>query len=70
MIMVRGEFDFHQIKVRIDDKNRIYHQATITLPKSGIVFGKLYTNETFNSVNDSMIKFFQLYRWRPRRNGI
>lgn len=54
----RAEFDFHQIKVLINQKYRKYYQATITLPKSGIVFGSLYNNETFNSVNDSIIKFF------------
>lgn len=54
----RAEFDFHQIKLNVNGRNKIYHQATITLPKSDYVFGRLYIDETFNSVNDSIIQFF------------
>ena len=56
----RAEFDFHQIKVLIDGKIMVYHQATISCPKTNYIFGKLYNNETFDSVSDAIISFFNL----------
>lgn len=55
----RAEYDFHQIKVAIDGKIVVYHQATISCPKSNFIFGKLYKNETINSVMDSIICFIE-----------
>lgn len=54
----RAEYDFHQIKLLIGDKIRVFHQATITLPKSNIVFGKLYDNEKMEVFIESLVSFF------------
>lgn len=53
-----AQYDFHQIKVEIDGKIKIYHQATISLPKSNIIFGLLYKNEKMESFIDSLVQFF------------
>lgn len=55
----RVEFYFHQIKVLINGKLQIYHQATFSCPKTNYVFGKLYKNETFDAVSDAIISFFE-----------
>lgn len=55
----RAEYDFHQIKVIIAGNLTIMHQATISLPKSNIVFGKLYTNEKMDAFIDSLVSFFE-----------
>ncbi len=55
----RAEYDFHQIKVAIAGKVKIYHQATISIPKSNHVFGILYKDEKMESVLDSLIQFFK-----------
>ena len=54
----RAEYDFHQIKVLIGGEVKIYHQATISLPRSNYIFGILYKNENTPVVLDSIIKFF------------
>lgn len=53
----RAEYDFHQIKVSIAGEVKVYHQVTISLPKSNYVFGLLYKNENIKTVMDSIIKF-------------
>lgn len=35
----------------------MYHQVTISLPKSNYVFGLLYKNENIKTVLDSIIRF-------------
>ena len=53
----RAEYDFHQIKVKVDGEVKVYHQVTISLPKSNYVFGLLYKNENIKTVLDSIIRF-------------
>jgi transposase len=52
----RVEYDYHQIKVLIDASVRIYHQATISFPKSNYVYGILYKDEKMESFLDSIVK--------------
>jgi len=54
----RAEYDFHQIKVSIAGEVKVYHQVTISMPKSNYVFGLLYKNENMKTVMDSIVKFF------------
>lgn len=53
-----AQYDFHQIKVELDGQIKKYHQATISLPKSNIIFGLLYKNEKMDSFIDSLVQFF------------
>lgn len=53
----RAEYDFHQIKVKVAGEVKVYHQVTISLPKSNYVFGLLYKNENIKTVLDSIIRF-------------
>lgn len=53
----RAEYDFHQIKVKFAGEVKVYHQVTISLPKSNYVFGLLYKNENIKTVLDSIIRF-------------
>lgn len=53
----RAEYDFHQLKVKIGNEVKIYHQATISLPKSNYVFAMLYKNEKMESFLDSIVHF-------------
>lgn len=53
-----AQYDFHQIKVIVNNEKRIYHQATISIPKSNIVFGFLYRNEKMENFIDSLVRFF------------
>jgi len=53
-----AQYDFHQVKVRINNKNVVYHQATISLPKSNLIFGKLYRDEKMESFLNSLVEFF------------
>jgi transposase/predicted transcriptional regulator len=53
-----AQYDFHQIKLIINEENKIYHQATISIPKSNIIFGLLYKNEKMESFLDSIVQFF------------
>ena len=55
----RAEYDFHEVKVIIDGKKCIKHQATITLPYSNYIFVKYYDNQKFESFIDSLISFFK-----------
>jgi transposase len=54
----RAEYDFHQIKVKVGSQVKVYHQATISLPKSNYVFAALYKNERMESFLDSLVLFF------------
>ena len=53
-----AQYDFHQIKVMIGNECKIFHQATISIPKSNIIFGVLYPNEKMESFIDSLVQFF------------
>jgi len=53
----RAEYDYHQIKVMVADKIKIYHQATISIPKSNYVFAVLYSNEKMECFLDSIVQF-------------
>ena len=53
-----AQYDFHQIKVMINNKNLVYHQATVSLPKSNVIFGKLYRDEKMESFLNSLVEFF------------
>ncbi len=53
-----AQYDFHQIKVIVNHECKIYHQATISIPKSNIIFGVLYPNERMESFIDSLVQFF------------
>ena len=53
----RAEYDFHQIKVKVAGEIKVYHQVTISLPKSNYIFGLLYKNENIKTVLDSIIRF-------------
>ena len=53
----RAEYDFHQIKVKIGNVVKIYHQATISIPKSNYIFAVLYKNEKMESFLDSIVQF-------------
>ena len=53
-----AQYDFHQVKLIMDGKNKVYHQATISIPKSNIVFGISYKNEKMESFVDSLVQFF------------
>lgn len=52
-----AQYDFHQVKVRVAGKNMVYHQSTISLPKSNYVYGKLYRNEKMEAFLDSLVCF-------------
>ena len=54
----RMEYDFHQIKVVVNNRNEIYHQATMSFPYSNHVIGFLFKNETSKSVMNSLIQAF------------
>lgn len=43
----RADFDFHQVKLKVSGKVAVYHQATISCPKSNHVFIALCPDETF-----------------------
>lgn len=53
----RCEYDFHQIKIKVAGEVKVYHQVTISLPKSNYIFGLLYKNENIKTVMDSIIRF-------------
>lgn len=55
----RMEYDFHQIKVLINNKERTYHQATISFPFSNHVIGYLFKDETTVSVMTSLVDAFE-----------
>jgi len=55
----RAEYDFHEIKVYIDNKLRRIYQATITLPHSGYTFTKYYINSKMEVFIDSIVSFFE-----------
>jgi len=55
----RADFDFHQIKVVINGQVRVYHQATISCPKSNFVFIKLNHDQSQKSVLNSLVEFFR-----------
>ena len=55
----RMEYDFHQIKVLINNKERTYHQATISFPFSNHVIGYLFKDETTISVMTSLVDAFE-----------
>lgn len=55
----RADFDFHQIKTMIDGRVRVYHQATISCPKSNFIFIRLMKDETRKSVLTALIEFFR-----------
>lgn len=54
-----AQFDFHQVKVILNGEKQIYHQATISIPKSNIVFGMLFKNEKMESFIQSLVQFFK-----------
>lgn len=54
----RAEYDFHQIKVVINNKVLTYHMVSISLPKSNYVFAILYKNEKMEAFLDSLVQFF------------
>ena len=53
-----AQYDFHQIKVIINNEKKVYHQATISIPKSNIIFGLLYKDEKMESFINSLVQFF------------
>lgn len=53
-----AQYDFHQVKLFINGEKKTYHQATISIPKSNIIFGILYKNEKMESFIDSLVQFF------------
>ena len=55
----RADFDFHQIKTMVDGRVRVYHQATISCPKSNFIFIRLMKDETRKSVLTALIEFFR-----------
>ncbi len=55
----RADFDFHQIKVVIAGVVKVYHQATISCPKSNFVFIKLNHNQSRKAVLTSLVEFFR-----------
>lgn len=55
----RAEYDFHQLKVKIANDIKVYHMATISLPKSNYIFANLYKNQKNESFLDSLVKFFK-----------
>jgi hypothetical protein len=55
----RVEFDFHQIKVLINDEVKRFHQATISCPKSNFIFIRLYESEKTISVLTALVEFFR-----------
>ncbi len=55
----RADFDFHQIKVVIAGVVKVYHQATISCPKSNFVFIKLNHNQSRKAVLTSLVDFFR-----------
>jgi transposase len=56
----RAEYDFHQIKVKVGQDVKVYHQATISLPKSNYVFAFLYKNERMEAFLDSLVQFISI----------
>jgi len=57
-----AQYDFHQVKLVINNLIKIYHQATISIPKSNIIFAVLYTNEKMENFLDSIVQFFHFCR--------
>ena len=55
----RMEYDFHQIKVLVDNKEKTYHQATISFPFSNHIIGYLFNDETTISVMTSLVDAFE-----------
>lgn len=55
----RCDFDFHQIKLLIDGRLRVFHQTTISCPKSNFIYVELFDNETISAVEQSLINFFR-----------
>ena len=55
----RADFDFHEIKARVNGRLQVYHQATISCPKSNFVFIRLMRDETRKSVLTALIEFFR-----------
>ncbi|MFI3211547.1 MAG: hypothetical protein R3Y64_10940 [Peptostreptococcaceae bacterium] len=60
----RVEYDFHEIKVRIlNERNiyevKVYYLATMSLPKSNFIYGKLYKNQNMKTVIESIIDFIE-----------
>jgi len=53
----RLEYDFHMVKLQVDGKVIRYHQVTITCPKSGYIWIKLYPNENKQTVIRSLVEF-------------
>lgn len=62
----RAEYDFHEIKVLIDNKVVKVYQATITLPFSNYIFVKHYFNQKFESFMDSLVTFFEQINGVPK----
>ena len=56
----RAEYDFHEVKVLIDDQVKKLYQATITLPHSNYIFVKHYQNQKFESFIDSLVTFIYI----------
>ena len=54
----RAEYDFHEVKVLIDDKKKKLYQATISMPYSNYKFVKYYPNQKMESFIDSLVSFF------------
>lgn len=61
----RAEYDFHEVKVVIDGVKKVYHQSTISLPKSNITFGLLYKNQKMETFLDSIVKFIDFCNGVP-----
>lgn len=55
----RADFDFHQVKLKVSGMVAVYHQATISCPKSNHVFIALCPDETIRSVEGALIAFFE-----------
>src|SRR5690554_6944255 len=62
----RAEYDFHEVKVLIDDQVKKLYQATITLPHSNYIFVKHYQNQKFESFIDSLVTFFEEINGVPK----
>ena len=55
----RVEFDFHQVKVLINNEVKVLHQTTISCPASNFIFIRLYFDEKIESVFRGLIEFFR-----------
>lgn len=55
----RCEFDFHQVKLEIDQEICVKHQATMSFPKSNHVIAYLYDNEKTDSVIDAIVRMIE-----------